>query len=342
MASVALEAEIDDCHQRLLSNEINFNALQLGGCGHQGAKEMATSPFTDAFGAELRRTSDALRNLRESAESTAAALLKDAAGLAKKQTSMEKSDCEKELGRIRGNAKSLQSRVLTLKRVTRQNANELNRIALEVSFDNHNIWIWRACLVYCVDIILISSPTLATPTNNCIAIVQADYKLGTSAVAEAERFFAKEPWADDVSSGHIVILLSDIFSILRDVEDAGEVKDGKWVAPSSFERVTTKYWVLDQNLPEVLLKSVSELPLLVYGKSGLLQENPKNPTKEGELWQTMAAPISSVYFDSVNMDLYKERIKRSEGAQLFRVRWYGDKPKGESLNLFFEPAAKNK
>ena len=71
-----------------------------------------------------------------------------------------------------------------------------------------------------------------------------------------------------------------------------------------------KYWVLDQNLPEVLLKSVSELPLLVYGRSGLLQDNPKNPTKEGELWQNMAAPISSVYFDSANMDLYKERIKR--------------------------------
>jgi uncharacterized membrane protein YidH (DUF202 family) len=73
----------------------------------------------------------------------------------------------------------------------------------------------------------------------------------------------------------------------------------------------------------------------VYGKSGLLQDNPKNPTKEGELWSTMAAPISSIYFDSENMDLYKERIQRSEGAQLFRVRWYGDKPKGDE-QIFLE------
>ena len=153
VASVALEAEIDECHQRLLSNEINFNALQLGGCGHQGAKEMATSPFTDAFESELHRTSDALRNLRESAESTAAALLKDADGLSKTHASMEKSDCEKELVRVRGQAKSLQLRVLTLKRVTRQNANELNRIALEVSC--FRIWRVEVCHVCLCSLILI-------------------------------------------------------------------------------------------------------------------------------------------------------------------------------------------
>ena len=93
--------------------------------------------------------------------------------------------------------------------------------------------------------------------------------------------------------------------------------------------------MLEQNLPEVLLKSVSELPLLVYGRTGLLQENPQNPTKDGELWDKHAAPISSVYFDSADMDLYKERIKRSEGAQLFRVRWYGEKPKGDE-QIFLE------
>ena len=133
VASVALSAEIDECHQRLLSNEINFNALQLGGCGHQHAKEMATSPFTKAFEAELHRTSNGLRNLRESAESAAEALLKDADGLARRSAGMEKSEREKELGRIQRQAKNLQGRVLTLKRVTKQNADELNRVALEVS-----------------------------------------------------------------------------------------------------------------------------------------------------------------------------------------------------------------
>lgn len=93
------------------------------------------------------------------------------------------------------------------------------------------------------------------------------------------------------------------------------------------QTVTTKFWVTEDNLSEVLLKSVTDLPLLVYGRSGLLQKDITNPSTE-DLWSELASPISSVYFDSANMDLYNERIKRSEGAKLFRVRWYGNKPKG--------------
>ena len=33
--------------------------------------------------------------------------------------------------------------------------------------------------------------------------------------------------------------------------------------------------------------------------------------------------------------MYSERLKRSEGAQLFRIRWYGSKPRGEK-NVFLE------
>jgi len=134
-----------------------------------------------------------------------------------------------------------------------------------------------------------------------------------------------------------VKLLSDIYSLIRDIEDSSNKGDDKWVAPTSFERVTTKYWVREEDLDKVLLKSATELPILVYGKAGLLVENPKDPSgsKKDEFWKTMAAPISSVYFDSDNLDLYKERIKRSEGAQLFRVRWYGKKPKMDKV-IFLE------
>ena len=55
----------------------------------------------------------------------------------------------------------------------------------------------------------------------------------TDAAAEADRYFGEEPWVD---SGTIVILLSDIFSILRSAEESSNAKEGKWVAPSSFER----------------------------------------------------------------------------------------------------------
>jgi len=298
VATIALESEIEECHHRLMNREMHFGAASAAGnCSRrQGATKMAVSPFLEAFDSEIKRVSNALYNLLQSAESVAAALLKDANGLMTKfsRKSMDPSALAKELSRIKREGLSLQDRVLRLKQITRQNADELTRIALE-----------------------------------------ADAKLGTAVLNETERYFQKEPWADDVSSGNIVIFLSDIFSILRDIEDSRKEQDGKgWVAPSSFERVTTKYWVQEQSLPEVLLKCVSELPLLVYGRAGLLQENPNKPSKE-DLWESLASPISSVYFDSPNLDLYKERIKRSEGAKLFRVRWYGNKPK-DNESIFLE------
>ena len=52
--------------------------------------------------------------------------------------------------------------------------------------------------------------------------------------------------------------------------------------------------------------------------------NPKDPSEgKDDFWKSMASPISLVYFDSENLDLYGERLVRSEGAQLVRVRWYG-------------------
>lgn len=298
VATIALESEIEECQHRLLNREMHFAAASAAGnCSRQGgATKMAVAPFLEAFDSELRRVSDALYNLLQSAESIAAALLKDANGLMSKSSrkSLDSTALAKELARIKSEGISLQGKVIRLKQTTRHNADELTRIAME-----------------------------------------AEAKLGISVWGETERYFQKEPWTDDVSSGNIVIFLSDIFSIVRDIENSEKEKGGEgWVAPSSFERVTTKYWVQEQSLPEVLLKSVSELPLLVYGRTGLLNENPMRPSKE-DLWASMASPITSIYFDSPNLDLYKERIKRSEGAKLFRVRWYGNKPKGNE-SIFLE------
>jgi hypothetical protein len=205
VATIALESEIEECYHHLSNREMHFAAASAAGnCSRQGgATKMAVSPFLDAFESEISRVSNALYNLLQSAESIAAALLKDANGLMTKcsRKMMEPSALEKELARIKSEAVSLQDRVLRLKQIIRHNADELTRIALE-----------------------------------------ADGKLGTAALDETERYFNKEPWTDDVSSGNIVMFLSDIFSIVRDIENSGKDKDGKgWVAPSSFERGECKY-----------------------------------------------------------------------------------------------------
>ena len=149
----------------------------------------------------------------------------------------------------------------------------------------------------------------------------------------------------------VVVLLSDIYNIIRELEEklrssgtSSSPKDSVWVAPTSFERVTTKYWVKDKDLSKVMMASVAELPLLVYGRKGgrILDQRATRRGSDAnamsganDLWASLASPISSVYFDNADMDMYKERIKRSEGAKLFRIRWYGAKPKGDSV-IFLE------
>jgi len=305
VASVALEAEIDDCLQGIVSGEVLMStAARMGTPGADAwvtnsRSEVATKSFVEAFGRELYRLADTLSNQRRTVESSAEALLKDANGLSRVKESGKLSNrsLQQKCKNIRKQAIDLQTKTLKIMKEATKNRKELHRIALK-----------------------------------------ADSKLRTTCVEEAERDFTKEPWTEMGSAGHIVQLLSDIFSLVRDIEEDTKDKGDTWVAPQSFERVTTKYWVREEDLPEVLLKSASELPILVYGKSGLLTKNPKDPSEGGkvEFWKSMASPISSVYFDSDDLDLYRERLKRSEGANLVRVRWYGNsKPSSDSV-VFLE------
>ena len=192
-----LEVEIAQCRSRLISGEVGFASAtpSVGGkCGHTSAKDMATSPFVHSFHAEIERISNVLCKIHSSAESSAMALLKKADAIAQTDSSSKAvSVSTSEITNVKNEAISLQGRMLHLKQVSQQAAQELSRIA-----------------------------------------TIADSQLGTDAAAEADRYFGKEPWVD---SGTIVILLSDIFSILRSAEESSNEKEGKkWVAPSSFER----------------------------------------------------------------------------------------------------------
>lgn len=145
----------------------------------------------------------------------------------------------------------------------------------------------------------------------------------------------------------LVIVASDIYAAIRTAEKklrnngaaAGNPQNEMWQAPSSFQRSTTKYWVKDDQLTKLLLTCAAEAPLLVYGKKGTLTSKKNRLSRESEgdkLWETLATPITSVYFDSADMSLYNKRLARAEGAQLLRARWYGNNmPKGNGI-IFLE------
>ena len=73
-------------------------------------------------------------------------------------------------------------------------------------------------------------------------------------------------------------------------------------------------------------------------KGPLTSTKPRNvKVSDGDkLWDKLATRITSIYFDSSDMSLYKERLKRVQGAKLLRVRWYGNTmPTGEKI-IFVE------
>eukprot|EP00550_Attheya_septentrionalis_P003868 CAMPEP_0198284942 /NCGR_PEP_ID=MMETSP1449-20131203/4299_1 /TAXON_ID=420275 /ORGANISM="Attheya septentrionalis, Strain CCMP2084" /LENGTH=1003 /DNA_ID=CAMNT_0043982167 /DNA_START=46 /DNA_END=3057 /DNA_ORIENTATION=- len=147
----------------------------------------------------------------------------------------------------------------------------------------------------------------------------------------------------------LVCIMSDIYHALRHAEEqiennananAGDDGDAPlWQSPSSFQRATTKYWVKDQNLTKLMMTCAIEAPLLVYGKKGPLTSTDPRDAKVSDgdkLWDSLATRITSIYFDSHDMSLYKERLKRAEGAQLLRARWYGPTiPTGDKI-IFVE------
>lgn len=78
----------------------------------------------------------------------------------------------------------------------------------------------------------------------------------------------------------------------------------------SFVRQTTKYWVHPDNVTELKLIILKHLPVLVF-----------NASKE---FEPADSAITSIYYDNPDRwDLYEGRLKKTEGAEAIRLRWYG-------------------
>ena len=138
-----------------------------------------------------------------------------------------------------------------------------------------------------------------------------------------------------------LVLLSDLYARARRVKSNREGGDAVWVPPETFERKTTKYWVRHADILRVKLEIIRNLPLLIFGRKQGAKEaaapssvNKNNHSKTKKLLFTTSEQevlkdsqkISSVYFDTPELDVYHTRLMRHDGASLLRVRWYGERP----------------
>jgi hypothetical protein len=108
-----------------------------------------------------------------------------------------------------------------------------------------------------------------------------------------------------------VLKLSNLYDTVRTRGNPVKGDSSAGGKQQNFVRQTTKYWVHPDNVLELKLVILKHLPVLVF-----------NASKD---WNEDETAISSIYFDNTDTwELYEGRLKKTEGAEAIRIRWYGD------------------
>ncbi|RGP61148.1 vacuolar transporter chaperone 4 [Fusarium sporotrichioides] len=117
-----------------------------------------------------------------------------------------------------------------------------------------------------------------------------------------------------------VIELSKLYDLVRTRGNPVKGDSAAGGGQASFIRQTTKYWVHPDNVTELKLIILKHLPVLVF-----------NANKD---FDPQDSAITSIYYDNPETwDLYEGRLKKTEGAEAIRLRWYGGM---KTENIFVE------
>ena len=124
----------------------------------------------------------------------------------------------------------------------------------------------------------------------------------------AARLKAKPFFRDNYDA--FIVTLSRLYDLVRTRGNPIKGDSSAGGAQQNFVRQTTKYWVHKENITELKLIVLKHLPVLVF-----------NPSKE---FEDKDSAISSIYYDNPEAwELYMGRLKKTEGAEAIRLRWYG-------------------
>lgn len=108
---------------------------------------------------------------------------------------------------------------------------------------------------------------------------------------------------------NLIVKLSKLYDLVRTRGNPVKGDSSAGGAQQNFVRQTTKYWVHPDNITELKLIILKHLPVLVF-----------NADKE---FEPEDSAITSIYFDNPDMKLYYGRLRKDEGAEAIRLRWYG-------------------
>ncbi|KAJ9608340.1 vacuolar transporter chaperone [Cladophialophora chaetospira] len=124
----------------------------------------------------------------------------------------------------------------------------------------------------------------------------------------ATRLKAKPFFQDNYDA--FIVNLSKLYDLVRTRGNPVKGDSSAGGSQQNFVRQTTKYWVHQDNITELKLIILKHLPVLVF-----------NSNKE---FEEKDSAISSIYYDNPETwELYMGRLKKTEGAEAIRLRWYG-------------------
>ncbi|MCJ1465244.1 vacuolar transporter chaperone [Pseudocyphellaria aurata] len=124
----------------------------------------------------------------------------------------------------------------------------------------------------------------------------------------AARLKAKPFFQDNYDA--FIVKLSKLYDLVRTRGNPIQGDSAAGGGQQNFVRQTTKYWVHPENITELKLIILKHLPVLVF-----------NASKE---FEAKDSAISSIYYDNPETwELYMGRLKKTEGAEAIRLRWYG-------------------
>ncbi|KAM0673198.1 hypothetical protein GVAV_003363 [Gurleya vavrai] len=109
------------------------------------------------------------------------------------------------------------------------------------------------------------------------------------------------------------------------------------ISTQTFIRKTNKYWVHKDNIIALKCLILQHLPIYVFTAENKKIESTSSNFGSSKIKGEIESPfhnwepkkhdtrISSIYLDNESFDLYKGRLRKDQGAEAIRIRWYTSK-----------------
>ncbi|KAG0029174.1 hypothetical protein BGZ82_008087 [Podila clonocystis] len=146
--------------------------------------------------------------------------------------------------------------------------------------------------------------------------------------------FHKESFAPFVSR------LSSLYSIVRTGTAAAEAKarsidsseEDEYLDHPGLIPNKTAFWVHPDNVMDLKMLILKYLPLVVY------EPTPSQSRSAGQGRLACESPVSTIYLDNQDLDLYMAQVEHQDKTEAVRLRWFGS----EQKHLWVEHQQKNR